>query len=107
MRWLVWLVGLVAAACYAPAAQPGAPCTPGADNCPEGQQCLAAPEGFACSTGQPVVDAATDSTPPGDGSPLCFGTGLVRNLCFPQPPSGTLTVTGTSTIDTATVGGTN
>jgi hypothetical protein len=92
------------AGCYAPYPPGGVPCDPAKARCPEGQWCVAGASGFVCSADEPGTPDARG----GDAaSGLCFGTGLVRNLCFPQLPAGTLTISGAASIDTATVGNGN
>jgi hypothetical protein len=92
------------AACYAPFPPASVPCDPEDPRCPSGQACVAGAGGFVCSAGPGLSPDAPDA--PGDTGPdLCFGTGLVRDLCFDELPSGTLSISGAATLDTATVGG--
>ncbi len=60
MRGLLYLAGLVG--CYSANAQPGAPCSPAAPFCPDGQSCAPFAGGYACLAGAtPLGDAAIDT----------------------------------------------
>src|SRR5262249_29359259 len=88
----------------------GAPCDLNRGNsCPSGQSCTATADGAFCLSHAPV-DAngrTTDGPSPLlDGGTNCYGTGLVKDLCFMTPPSGSF-VAATRAIDTATVGTTS
>ncbi len=64
--------------------------------------CSAQVGGQRCSAQRDTcTDARSDVDGP-SGSSHCFGSGLIGNLCFTTPPSGTSTLT--VAIDTATVG---
>lgn len=94
---------LAGGACYQPFAPSGVPCNPTAPSCPTGQSCVPDGADFVCSAEPGAPDA-----PPGDvSSTLCFGTGLVKNLCLERAPVGMATYSGAFPIDTASVGGAN
>jgi hypothetical protein len=95
VRELYAVIALAGASCYSPTAQPGAPCTPAADNCPESQTCVAQAGGFVCSdnpTGS--VDAPpsnpADAQPDGSPSVDSDGDGLLDNVdnCRMKPNPG-------------------
>lgn len=112
MRGVAILVGVSAIGCYAPTVASGIACDPATPACPTGQSCLEVAGSYACtSEPEPGPDGGSSGDASGDSqtdsSGLCFGTGLVVDVCFPQPPSGSLIVTNGVVIDTASVGGSN
>jgi hypothetical protein len=85
VRELYAVIALAGASCYSPTAQTGAPCTPAAGNCPEGQTCVAQSGGFVCSDNPtepidarpvPQADALPDGSPNVDSD----GDGLLDNV---------------------------
>jgi hypothetical protein len=99
-----------AAACYAPAPQPGAPCTNGA--CPSGLVCAQATQ--TCELRDSTADAGDetlDDAAPHDAAQLifdapsdarsCFGGGIVQ-VCLTQLPSTALSITSNTNLDTDT-----
>lgn len=81
MRGLA-LVATLAAACYAPSAQPGAPCGPG-DSCPTDQECRSGvcyPSGAPVDASEQIIDAPIDTAvdAPTDGPPYVpWGTPML------------------------------
>lgn len=97
---------LALSACYSPKVVGGAPCDPAAiDSCPSGQSCVAtAGGGGVCTVGGAGPDAGTDSVTTTDGG-KCLGKGLLGSVCLSQPPTTAVSLSGTVSISTATVGG--
>lgn len=95
MRCLLALVATLVAACYAPSAQPGAPCGPGGE-CPAGQLCIAnVCGGTAPADDAPVQldDAPIDTTmittdAPLDGPPYVPWGTPVALTSLESPGSG-------------------
>ena len=100
------------AACYAPSAQPGAPCPDGV--CPSGLVC--APATQTCERTAVPADASVDDASeldapvdapemvtvdaPPDAAP-CYGAGLIT-ICPSAPVTDSLAITANTTLDTDT-----
>ena len=81
-----------------------------------GQRCVASGPEYVCSAGPgtnedagvdpDAADAPIDS-PDAPAGFACYGTGMVKDICFPQPPTTALVVSNNVIVDTAMVGGAN
>jgi len=113
--WARLSVLMLAAACYAPKALPGTPCTPSLANCPSGQQCALVGGEHVCVEELPPTDssAGIDMLPPdvpSDGVRPAWSLVQTRGRTGNDTPittstAGSLIVVGVETPDVVPVDG--
>jgi hypothetical protein len=107
MRWAC-CAAITLAACYSPSLSGGAPCQLATHRCPLGETCVATSggEGICSSDRGGAVDAGGDAAPPGDASAcagMVFTSKFLGSVCLSKAPTGPLTLSGSTTINTANV----
>lgn len=92
------------AGCYSANAEPGAPCSPAAPFCPDGQSCNLVGIGYQCTVGGVLSDARTDVAIPLGDAPADADHGLDAAIDAAPGAQWTLLATHQSTTTTVNLG---